>query len=217
MRDHTLRRFDGLTSKLNHLKQRGAVLASRRDSLIREKDHLEAEVVRLSSRALLLGQVGELYRLLLDRMVLSQASNMASMVTEALQAVFPGLDLTLKAQMGARAGKVTLDFILSRVDHEGDPLDTFGGGPTSLVSLLLRVLLLLKTGRAKLLFLDESLAAVADIYVEGTSRFLAALAESTGTTLVLITHKKAFGDEADMRYQATEVANPRPHLHIKGL
>jgi len=197
---------------MTQLKQASLLLQARRDALTEEKARLTAELSRLDVRVMLLAKVGELYRHLLDSLVLHQAQGMSQIATEGLKAVLHDQDLAVVPDMGQRAGRVTLQFLLQQGGEGGPkglPQSSFGGGPTSLTSLILRVLLLLRTGRAKFLILDETLGPLSDQYIEPAGKFLAQLSRSTGVPILLVTHKSQFLEEATQRLLATEGAGPQ--------
>ena len=76
--------------------------------------------------------------------------------------------------------------------------------PSSVVSLILRVLAVKKLKLWPLLILDESLAAVSDDYIDLTGQFIRALTEKLGIDLILVTHKPAFLDHAHAAFRCTE-------------
>jgi ABC-type thiamine transport system ATPase subunit len=63
---------------------------------------------------------------------------------------------------------------------------------------------LLRLKRWPILFLDETLAAVSDDYLDPTGGFLKKLAAATKIDVLLVTHKQAFLDHAQVAYQGTE-------------
>lgn len=211
MQGDQVRRLDGLKRGLT-------VLQTVKSELDARKVSLEDNIGNLTERALVLSKVAELYRHLLDRLVLTQAEGMCSVVTEGLKTVLYNQSLALIPELGQRSGKVTLQFLLQQGGENGPkgiPQDSFGGGPTALASLILRVLLLLRSKRAKFLVLDETLAPLSDEYIEHAGRFLATLAEQTGVPILLVTHKSQYLEEATGKFQATE--GPGPQLVLKSL
>jgi hypothetical protein len=174
---------------------------------------LEAEVATLGVEETLLQKVSELFRVLTDRLVNDQVRALAGIVTEGLVSIFADQDLAFEAEAGQKYGKVSVDFFLRSGDPErggyrGPPLEAFGGGPSSVVSLVLRILTLLRLGKAPILLLDETLAAVSDEYVDPTGRFLRELAQSAGLDVLLVTHKTAFLEHANLCYQGGAEVSP---------
>jgi ABC-type branched-subunit amino acid transport system ATPase component len=58
-------------------------------------------------------------------------------------------------------------------------------------------------GKWPLLVLDETLAAVSDEYIDRAGAFLSQLAAKTGFSVLLVTHKSAFFESADLGYRAS--------------
>jgi ABC-type iron transport system FetAB ATPase subunit len=167
----------------------------------------------LSARIVLLSQVEELLRALMDALVLKQVRAIESMVTEGLQSIFHDQDLHFEAEVSPKYNKISIDFFIRRGAKDsplairGKPLDSFGGGPTSVSSLLLRVLALMSLKRFPLLLLDETLAAVSEEYTDKTGQFLRTLATKLDVPLLMITHKPAYLDHATQAYRCAEVTN----------
>lgn len=86
-------------------------------------------------------------------------------------------------------------------------MEAFGGGPASIISLILRVLAIRRLKKWPLLALDETLAAVSDDYVDQTGVFLRELSARTGIPILLVTHKPAFLDHAVNGYRGVEVVD----------
>lgn len=192
------------------LRTRVTRLQTLRDQLVAEKAEKEAEISSLSARYDELVKVNELFRVLLDRMILDQIKGISAIVTEGLQAI-GWRDLKFEADVSYKYNKVSVEFFFVRGDPESGgikapPLGSFGGGPTSVASLLLRVLTMLRLKRRPVLFLDETLAAVSAEYVDGTSEFLRKFSERSGVDLLLVTHNPSFMEQASLAYQGTEEA-----------
>jgi chromosome segregation ATPase len=179
-----------------------------RDQVAQELSDRQREVDQLSVQLDKLTKVGELLRKLMDLLVLDQVKTIEGVVTEGLRAIFPDLPLAFEAEVGTKYNKISIDFFLRQGTDEtavrGSPLDNFGGGPTSVSSLILRLLSLLRLNRAPILFLDETLAAVSDEYIDEAGQFLAKLAEKAKIDILLVTHKAALLDHAGTSYQGFE-------------
>lgn len=87
---------------------------------------------------------------------------------------------------------------------EGSPLDSFGGGPVSLISFLLRFLVVRRTGLAPLLILDETFSQVSADYLPAVSKFLRLMVDRLGMTLLLVTHRPALAESATRVYRAVK-------------
>lgn len=201
---HTLesltQRAHELVTKRNELRVRRAVLLEQEVALKNELQAQEETVTRLT-------KVLQLYRVLTDAMVLDQVASLESLVTEGLRAIFSDQNLEFKAEVGESRNKVSVDFSLIERNSQGDEvvkgdlLESFGGGPASIVSLLLRVFTLLRMKRYPVLLLDETLSAVADAYVEATGVLLSKLAKASNMPILLVSHNPAFLEAADHAYK----------------
>lgn len=198
-------RLEGLQSGLTKLQTLRGRLSS-------ELESKRSEVLHLTDEVLVLSKVEELFRTLMDNMVVEQVRTIEPIVTEGLRTIFANQDMTFEAKIGVRNSKVSIDFFIRQGKDDlmavrGDPLESFGGGPAAVASLLLRVLAMLKLGRSPLLLLDETLSGVSDEYVDATGAFLKTLAAKVGVPMLVVTHKQAFLDHADTAYRGVEVTH----------
>lgn len=199
---------EGLIERTRDLSRKALRLQVARDALVAEVAEKEAEVARLGEDAERFAKVGELFRVLMDKLVLDQVSSIETIITEGLRAIFTDQDLSFEADVGTKYNKVAIDFLIRQGKDEsairGNPLESFGGGPSSVASLTLRLLALLRLKKWPVLMLDESLAALSDEYTDQAGRFLRKLAETSGIDLLVITHKQSYLDHATTAYHGTE-------------
>jgi len=195
-----------------------------RDRLTGDLAAKEAEIESLGTRIDALAKVGELFRKLMDLLVDEQVQAVRTLITDGLQAIFYDLDLSFEADILPKHNRIWIDFFIRHgqaddpLSHRGKPLESFGGGPSSVASLVLRIITLLKLKRFPLLFLDEALGAVSDEYTERTGLFLNKLSAETGIDILLVTHKPAYLDHANQAYRSSEhVEGTVRHLTLKGL
>ena len=205
---HAQQGVSALASRVRVLQDTAARTRALRDRLTEELSTRRAEVSDLSVRIEQLSKVGELFRTLMDRLVEEQTSVVEDLVTEGLKAIFHDQDLSFEAEVTQRANRVEIDLFFRRGEGplaiRDAPLQGFGGGTTSVCSLILRVLALRRMGRYPLLVLDETLPAVSEEYVENTGRFIQQLASSMGLDILFVTHIPGFLAHADLAYQGDE-------------
>jgi hypothetical protein len=119
--------------------------------------------------------------------------------------------LSCEADVGPKWGKIAVEFFFRQGDkdsplsYRGRPLGSFGGGPSSIASLILRVLTVIRLKLWPVLVLDEALGAVSADYVDQTGRFLDRLTKKMGLDVLLVTHKDAYLDHANATYRCSEV------------
>ncbi len=215
--------LERVNPRLRALRDQATRLRADRDRLSEDLAQKREEVAQLADRAVKLAKVGDLFRVLLDKLVLDQVGQITSTVTAGLRAILPDQNLAFVADMDQRNGKVCVDFSLTRGDperlgHKSDPLEGFGGGPVSVASLLLRVLLLLRMKRHPVLFLDETVGALSDEYIDACGQFLSRLSKQLGIDILLIIHKPAYLDHATVGYQGSEAGSDKDgtaHLVVK--
>lgn len=211
MSDGSVRPVAELASRLQAVTDLATRATALRDSLTSDLSTKESEVKRLSAQAVLLEKVGELLRALIDHLVVKQVRTVEGVVTEGLSTIFHDLGLFFEAEISTKYNKVSVDFLFRQgaaddpLAIRGRPLDSFGGGPSAVADLILRMLTLLRLRKKPLLLLDETLASVSEEYVDATGHFLGQLAESMRIDVLLVTHKQAFLDHADRAYRCSEV------------
>lgn len=202
---------DELRQRVRAVSDTAVRLTTLRDRLQDEQVAKQKEVEELSARVELLTKVSELFRVLMDVMVVKQVRAIEGVVTEGLQSIFHDLDLRFESEVDQRYGKIAIDFFVRQGDkdnplsHRGKPLEAFGGGPSSVASLILRLLTVLRLKLWPVLILDEALGAVSDEYTEQTGQFLRSLAGKMGVDVLLVTHKQAFLEHANQAYRCAEV------------
>lgn len=194
--------------RLTAVRDTAIALQTIRRRLQQERDAKVRDVEALSQRLDVLGKVTELFRALMDSLVMSHVRSIESVVTEGLRSVFDDQVFAFEAEVQQRYNKLAVDFYFrqdhKRVSVRAHPLEAFGGGPSSVASLILKVLAMKRLGKWPLLVLDETLAAVSDEYIDQTGAFLQGLAAKTGFSILLVTHKPGFLEHADIAYRAIE-------------
>jgi len=198
-------RMATLSDRVARVQARHTLLGEREVSLTEELEHLETDLK-------VLDKVSELFKHLVERHVNAYADNFSALVTEGLQAIYHDQDVAFDIVVGQKRGKVDVSFLTSQAGRDGDPLQSFGGGVASVESLLLRILVLLKTGMARYLFLDESLAALSVEYVDTCGEFLRKLCERFDVNVLLVTHNDGFLEHATVAYKGRMGSNGRLKL-----
>lgn len=211
----------GFEQRVERLKLRATKVKTLRDQLRSELDDKERDLASLSLRLNTLAKVSELFLMLLDRMVKGQVRAIDEVITHGFQTIFFDHDLRFETELTSKYNRVSAEFFVCDGDPEkggtrGDPLQSYGGGPATIASLILRVLTLLRLKRRRFLLLDENLGAVSDEYVENTSAFLKGLAKTMGLDIFLVTQKRSYIDYAPTAYHAdTRVEGGRSQLTLK--
>jgi hypothetical protein len=209
MSGNPLHALDELSSRAQRVVKSAERLKVVRGLLEKEILVGQRTVDDLTAKIEVLLKVGELFRALMDKLVLGQVRMVEGVVTKGLQTIFFDQELAFESEIGQRYNRIAIDFCLRQGSDDkmvirGHPLEAFGGGPASVSSLLFRILTLLRLKRWPFLLLDETLAAVSDEYVDQTGSFLQKLAASANIDILLVTHKQAYLEHAHVAYQGGE-------------
>lgn len=199
-------RYDAATDRVRRVQMT-------RDMLLAREGDLRREIARLGEEDVVLEKVAQLFKHLIDKYVHEYAESFSAVVTEGLKAIYHDQDLSFAIEVEQKRGKVAARFVLTQGGVSGDPLQGFGGGVASVISLLLRILVLLKANKARYLLLDESLAALSDEYVEPCGEFLQKLCTDLGVHVLLVTHNAGFVDLAHTAYLGAPDAEG--HLQLR--
>ena len=197
--------MDELEDKYELLRKRAESVRTKRQLLEENRQNYKDELKQLRHDKKVLKRVEELYKYLLDRYVNQYAESISGIVTEGLSSIFHDQDLEFGIEVSQKHGKVWVEFLTTKGAKTASALDSFGGGIVAVESLLLRILILLKTGLARYLILDESLASLSSEYVENCGNFVRKMCSELDVDLLLVTHNQDFVEYADTAYKAKPV------------
>ena len=138
-------------------------------------------------------------------------------MTLALREVFPDIELTLKAKHGSSRGHPSVELLLreEKAKIEDDPMEAFGGGPASIVGLILRVVTICRQKNlARLIVLDEPVIQISQKYQKMAAKLFKRLCEPVdkgglGFSMLVITHNPIFEKAAHKRYFAKKAEDGR--------
>jgi len=213
MSDHEIHAVAGVGSRVRALQSKSARLIALRDRLGSELQSKKDEVSQLSVDIERFAKVGELFRILLDQMVDKQVRSVEDIVSEGLKTIFNDQVLSFEAEVGHKYNRTNIEFFIRQgakddpLSHRGRPLEAFGGGPSCVAALTLRLLAVLRLKLWPFLALDEALGAVSPEYVEPTGRFLKSLADKMGLDILIITQVRDYADYADVAYRCSQAVN----------
>ena len=197
--------MEELARKLDALRKDAARVSGVRAASLHELAQVENRLTALEAEDVVLARVADVFRALIDREVVDNATLAQELLTEGLRAVFDDLHLSVRSQVDIQRGKVSVDLITTQVDAgtltEGSSVDANGGSVATVQSVLLRIVVTHRRGLRPLILLDESLAAVAEHYVPRVGRFLRMLAERLGVDILAVSHSQTLVEEADLAYR----------------
>lgn len=177
-----------------------------RDALLRQSETNKAEIKRLTNEETLLGLVASLIRTLADAEVHEGLEAVTKLQSEALQEIFNDKDLTLEAEVKDHRGKVWVDLVTVDAKDgsiiKANALDSLGGSVVTVETVLLRIIVIMRRGLRPLLLLDETLGAVAKVYVERVAEFIKTLCDRIpgGMDVLAVTHDPLLIDAAQRAY-----------------
>ena len=95
-------------------------------------------------------------------------------------------------------------------------MDSKGGGVISVISLLLRIVVILLLKLKPVLVLDESLAQLSREYVDNAAEFFKELGKKLGFTIIMVTHSPEFLTYGDKSYKIKKVGQWAEFEEVKG-
>jgi broad specificity phosphatase PhoE len=177
-------------------------IQARADQYARTVEAHTAALRTATEAKVTLGQVDAVLRALLQSHTAETFRDVEQLLLRGLQTVFAGQWGAVTITCTQRGGRLWAELSLVKEGGiAGAPLDTFGGGPASVVAFLLRVLVVRRLKLAPVLLLDETFAQVSADYVPALAQFLRLLVEKLHVTILLVTHQPAFAEAAHRVYR----------------
>lgn len=129
-----------------------------------------------------------------------------NLVTQGLQKIF-GQDWSFHVVPSMHGKTPIVEFkVRTKVQNrilETSVLDARGAGLASVVGFLLRLVLILLSGKSSVLILDETFANLSDSYIPNLIDFIREIVDKTNLQIIMVTHEPRFADVADKCYQFT--------------
>lgn len=199
-----------LPDRISTLRAQATKAEGYRSAVQKRLDDTVAEIEELEHLTGVLDLVSTLLRSLIDQEVQEGVQAVESLQSEGLQAVFDDMDLGVRAEVGVKRNMVSVELLTLQKQPdgtvtEGASMDAYGGSVTSVQSVLLRIIVVLRRGMRPFLMLDESLAAVAESYVPAVGEFLATLCERLDMDILAVTHNAALIESAHRAYRIKKV------------
>lgn len=199
--------IDGnLQQRLQGVRSNLDVLRGRRDAAATRLARVRDEVVRLEGEEEVADLSGGVLRTLIDDEVTLSVKAVEDLLTDGLRAVFEDQDLSVRAEVDVQRGKVSVDLVTVQRQADGTVTEglsreAFGGAVTTVQSVLLRTIVIVRRGLRPVMFLDESLPAFDANYVGNMGAFLRSLCAKLGLDILLVSHNPAMVEAADRAYR----------------
>jgi DNA repair exonuclease SbcCD ATPase subunit len=166
-----------------------------------QADRLEAESSSSKMKSELFSKCSEIFKKWLEDSMERNVGSMADLATTGLRHVIPDQELIFKIKQEPKYNRMSMRFVLEQDGVEGDPINSYGGGAAVVVSLILRIAVMQRMGMGNLLILDESMVALANVYVPSAASFIRKLAEQAGVNILMVTHNPEFLASAHVAYE----------------
>jgi DNA repair exonuclease SbcCD ATPase subunit len=199
--------IDGnLQQRLQSARSNLDVLRGRRDAAATRLARVRDEVDRLEAEEEIADLAGGVLRTLIDAEVSLSVKAVEDLLTDGLQAVFEDQDLSVRADVEVQRGKVSVELVTVQRQTDGTVTeglsrDAYGGAVTTVQSVLLRTIVIVRRGLRPVMFLDESLPAFDANYVGNMGAFLRSLCAKLGMDILLVSHNPAMVEAADHAYR----------------
>lgn len=195
-----------------NLFQQAVAARTARDGAIRTRDGLTQEIRVLQQEDTLLLQVSELFRQMVDAELTDAVKLTEQLLTEGLQQVFPDQQLSVRSAVDILRGKVSVEFVVAHKHPDGTVTEgvadqSFGGAVTTVLSVLLRVILIARRQLRGILLMDETLPAVENRYLPNLVAFLRALGDRMGIDMLVVTHNPQLVSQAPRAYRIKPTAS----------
>jgi len=195
-----------LATRLQSTRSTLDVLRGRRDAAASRLSKARAEVLRLEGEEEVADLSGGVLRTLIDDEVTLSVKAVEELLTDGLRAVFEDQDLSVRADVDVQRGKVSVDLITVQRQADGTVTEglsreAFGGAVTTVQSVLLRTIVIVRRGLRPVMFLDETLPAFDANYVGNMGAFLRSMCAKLGMDILLVSHNPAMVEAADRAYR----------------
>ena len=180
-----------------------------RDAATRDLNKVMGDIARLEGEGVLLVGVETFLRVLIDQEVTLGVQAVEQLQTEGLQAVFNDQDIMVKSNIEVQRGKVSVELVTVQTQRNGMVIeglsnDGFGGSVSTLQSVLLRLIIMMRWGLRPMLLLDESLPAFDPKYAVNMGNFLSVLCKRLGMDILVVSHDPTMVEAADRAYRITK-------------
>jgi len=190
-----------LKDRLTSLKSSVSKICAYEAVISAQADRLETESSSSKMKSELYSKCSEIFKKWLEDSMERNVGSMADLATTGLRHVIPDQELIFKIKQEPKYNRMSMRFVLEQDGVEGDPINSYGGGAAVVVSLILRIAVMQRMGMGNLLILDESMVALANVYVPSAASFIRKLAEQAGVNILMVTHNPEFLASAHVAYE----------------
>lgn len=195
--------------ELAHVRAKANKALGLRDALHQQIKENKAKITELENEEELLGLVANLIRRLIDGEVTDGVKAVEKLQSEGLAEIFYDQELSVRAEVEESRGKISVALLTQRRLKDGTVVEgiadqSFGGSVLTMQSILMRATVIFRREMRPVLFLDETLAAVANKYLDRAAKFLSKLCERLDLDILLISHDEALLNAAKHAYVVSD-------------
>jgi ABC-type uncharacterized transport system YnjBCD ATPase subunit len=179
-----------------------------RDSLKEEITSLKSKGGKLSEDIEVLEKVSILFQQLSSLKKKELQKKVETLIGYGLKVIFQE-DIKFIIESEIKGNNISFEFKLESNGQQTGIFDCRGGGIISVISYLLRVLMLImiKPSLRKLLVLDEPFSMLSESYRENMKSLLSVLSEKTGIQHIIVTHLPEIAVCGDVQYEVSLGSN----------
>lgn len=179
------------------------------EKIILEKEAVKKSILEKEDKSKSYSNIVSATKLILEKLTSETKGRLEAFVTYGLKQIFPDRNYELNLILKEDSKRPGLDIALVENGVVQEITDAVGGGILSTVGLLFQIYYMEIYGLNKIMFMDESLAAVsksdeADAesvnYLNNVLHFLNHLSKTRGYRFVIVTHENKVKDIADSVY-----------------
>ena len=134
-------------------------------------------------------------------------TRLSTLVSTALEAVFPGQGLDFRLSFEAKRGRTECLLEIGENGVYNPPLDAHGGGVVDVVSFALRMSFWSMQRTRPVLIMDEPMKFVSPDLIPLAADMVRAMADKLGLQIIMVSHIIAFQDIADKVFHLKRVGN----------
>lgn len=199
--EQTLKSLSDKRAVLNHEKETTEnlikTMEQRRNSLIQENERLT-----LASKAL---------QKLINETSIENLKRIEDICNLALSTVFSDQNIHFKIDTKVKRNTPVYELKLMQDGVEGS-LNSFGGGPLSVCSVILKVMLNIMAKKYPFICLDETLSGLSVNYIPAMSRLLKDICREFDVTVLMVTHQEMFRENCDNVFEIHKISEELSHI-----
>lgn len=187
--------YDKYAKQQNILDHSVATLQADLDKMAETQAKLKAHVENLKLAATVLQE-------LVDAVSQRNLMRTEELVNSALATIFPDQEIRFRILSEIKRNTVQYRVAIIQDGHEGT-INSYGGGPVSVIALVLKLLFNVLAKRYPFLAFDESLSFLSEKYIDNASAFIKEMSDEFKMPILFVTHQPKLAAASDQTYEAS--------------